>query len=141
MTLRSKIMVVFNVPSSCQLLLYSYSKGGSLCTTRQNLSMSLPFLQHRMSSKILQGWRMLPRAAQVTLCPAWKWSCKEHPFVFVQQPLLSFSRQGHAGCQVQVSAPGCMTEPFHLQCHNTSGAAVIPAMLLLKLLQEKFLNR
>lgn len=38
--------------------------------------------------------------------PCLEMSRKEHPCVFVQQPLLSFSRQGHAGCQVQVSAPG-----------------------------------
>lgn len=40
MTLRSKIMVVFNVPSLCQLLLYSYSKGQHMHHETKSLNVS-----------------------------------------------------------------------------------------------------
>lgn len=52
---------------------------------------SHPLLQHRLISKILQGWRTVLGAAKETLSSAWKWSCKQGPCVVVQQSLWSHS--------------------------------------------------
>lgn len=126
-TLKSRMKVAFNactpnVPSSLPAFLYSHSK--LLEQRRQFVHWSRKSLAHFFSAewarRSCEAGRCCPEQPKRCFLLLGNGLARSTPVWLYNSFPCSSSGQGRAGCLVQVSAPGWLTETLHLQRNNTS---------------------
>lgn len=122
-----QMMVVFNacapnVPSSLPAFLYSHSKplerrGQFTYWSRKSL---IHFFSAEWAQRSCEAGECCPEQTKWCFVLLGSGLARRIPVWLYNSLSCSSSRQGHVGCLVQVSAPGWLTEPLHLQSNITS---------------------